>query len=294
MLKDGEITIQGKTLSLKNTSKPYDDGVTKGNIIEYYLKIADFLLPHIENKPFSMVAYPDGVGGESFYQKRCPKSAPHWLKTTRIESSSETGYIDWCLVNDAASIIYMVNRGVAEMHTWFSRLPSLEKADIAVIDLDPSGKTAMPDCVRAARLFDCALTSLHLDFLPVTSGSRGLHLYIPIKPTPFPQIRVFLESLCLAVERAAPDLVTTERSLSERGDRVYLDYVQVWRGKTIAAPYSLRVRPGMPFSAPLLKKELTPDLDPKSFNIFNIEKRLKKVGDLAADLYSSPQTLHTL
>lgn len=295
-----EIILQGRRLSLKNLSKRYDDGVVKRDVIDYYLKVSDYILPHIAERPFCMVSYPDGVGGKSFYRKRCPESAPEWLARARIPSpsSSETSpnseYIDWCLVNDTPSLIYMANLGVAEMHVWFSRVSSLDLADVAVIDLDPSGKTDISHCVKAANLFDKAFRRLGLDYVPATSGSRGLHLFIPIVPTPFADVRNFLEPLCKAMECAAPKLVTCERSLSKRGDRVYLDYVQVSRGKTLAAPYSLRVRKGFPFSAPLLPKELSSSLDPHRFNLFTLDERLKKVGDLSAALLSSTQKLPDL
>lgn len=294
MVNEQEIEIEGKRLTVKNLNKLYDKGVTKAMVIEYYVKIAPLILPHIINKPFSMVHYPDGVGGKSFFQKRRPENAPEWLDSVRIESGAPPGYIDWCLVNDTASLVYMANRGVTEMHTWFSRLPELDNSDVAVLDVDPSGATTLKQAIEAAKLFEKLLSRLNLFSLPLTSGSRGIHIYIPLKPTPYSEIRAFCELLCLTLEDSRPDLVTTERTVSERGDRVYLDYVQIAQGKTIAAPYSLRIRPGIPVSTPLRWSELKSDLVPADFNIFNIDKRLKKTGDLTKDFYSSSQTLPKL
>lgn len=291
---DKNIFIDNVYVPLKRLNKIYSekDDIAKVEIIDYYIKIAPYLLPHIKNKPFSMIHFPEGVGGKNFYQKQCPVNAPEWLETIKLESSSEKGYITWCLINDAASIIYMANRSVIEMHTWFSRLPDLKKPDVAVIDLDPSGNTGFGEAIVIARAFRFLLKQLNIYAVPKTSGSRGIHIYIPIKPLPFDEVQNFLNKLCGVVVATYPNLATTERIVKNRGDKIYLDAVQNASGKTIIAPYSLRVRVNLPVAAPLLWEELDNDnLKAADFNIKNIFARLEKNGDLMKNFYAKAQTL---
>ena len=286
--------LNNKYVLIKRPDKIYsaEDGILKSEIIDYYEKIAPYILPHIHNKPFSMIHFPEGVGGKFFYQKERPQDAPDWLENIKLKSSSEKGFINWCLVNDTASIIYMANRSVIEMHTWFSRLPNLEKPDIAVVDLDPSGDTGFKEAVYIAKAFKILLKELSIYAVPKTSGSRGIHICIPIKPVPFSEVQKFLNHLCLIVVSTYPKLCTTERIVKSRGNKIYLDAVQNAQGKTIIAPYSLRAKVNIPFSAPLLWEELdNENLKASDFNIKNIFNRLNEKGDLFKDFYNKAQTL---
>lgn len=285
--------LEDKIIELKNLNKFYDKGITKAEVISYYIDIANYLLPHIINKPFSMIHFPDGVNGKNFYQKQCPKNAPSWLKTVKLKSETR-GSIDWCLVNDLASIVYMASRSVIEMHTWFSRLPDLSKPDIAVIDLDPSGNTGFSEAQFIAKEFGTLLNQIGLYSVPKTTGSKGIHIYIPIKDASFDDVREFLERLCFIIESTYPKLATTERIVKRRENKIYLDWVQYGMGKTIAAPYSLRARPGLPVSTPLRWEELDKPIDPKEFNIYTILNRIKKEGDLFEGFYQRRQKLPKL
>lgn len=292
------IELSGVSVPVKNLEKIYfpESGLSKADVLDYYIYAAPYILPHIKNKPFTMIHFPHGLGGDgkSFYQKQRPDGAPDWLEGVKLPSEKR-GAIDWCLVNDEASVAYMVNRGVLEMHTWFSRLPDLNKADVAVIDLDPGGATGFHEARILARAFRSLLDELKLKSFPKTSGGRGIHIYIPIALTPFDRIQSFLIPLCRIIADAYPEAATMERFIHKRGNRVYLDAVQNNNGKTIAAPYSLRVRPGAPVSAPLFWEELDDDyLSPQSINISNIKSRIEKYGDLMKDLYSYKQILPKL
>ncbi|MCL2522696.1 MAG: hypothetical protein FWE36_07565 [Erysipelotrichales bacterium] len=287
------INLNKLGIPLKNLDKSYTRKsiITKAEIIDYYIKANHLIQPHIKNKPFSMIHYPNGVGEDFFYQKECPKDAPFWLKTKAIPSSSK-GEINWCLVNDLRSIIYMANRSVIEMHTWFSRLPNLKKADMAVIDLDPSGKSGFKEAIKIASAFGIILNKLNVFSVPMTSGGSGIHIRIPIKALPFSEIQDFLLKLCLIVTEAYPDIATTERIIDKRGDKVYLDAIQNAYGKTIIAPYSVRARESIPIATPLLWTELTNEnLKPEDFTIKNIFKRLDSIGDLFQDFYKKKQLL---
>ena len=292
------IELSGVTVPLKNLDKIYfpDSELSKADVLDYYIFAAPYILPHIKDKPFTMIHFPHGMGGDgkSFYQKQRPDNAPEWLDGVTLQSQRR-GHIDWCLVNDAASVAYMVNRGVLEMHTWFSRLPDLNKADVAVVDLDPSGATGFREARILARAFHALLDELKITAVPKTSGGRGIHIYIPITLTPFDKIQEFLTSLCRVITEAYPEIATMERLIERRGNRVYLDAVQNNSGKTIAAPYSMRVRKGAPVSAPLLWEELDGDsLSPADINITNIKSRISQYGDLMADFYSIKQILPKL
>ncbi len=285
-----------RTLELKNIDKMYFESlnVKKGDVIDYYVRIAPLILPHLYDRPFSMIHFPDADADKSFYQKQKPDGAPPWLETLKIESKAR-GHIEWCLINDLPSLIYMVNRSVLEMHAWFSRKGSLDKPDIAVIDLDPSGNSGIKEAVVIAKEFEKILKNLGLYSLPKTSGSRGIHIFIPIDNVyTYEQVQEFLQFLCGGVMQKYPDICTNERMIKKRGDRIYLDAVQCARGKTLAMPYSLRVKSGALVSTPLNWSEVNSKLDPKKFNITNIFERIDEKGDLSKGLYAKKQKLSVL
>ncbi len=285
-----QFSLGDKVLALKHLDKLYDGHTSKAEVISYYIDMADYILPHIYDKPFSMIHFPNGVGGKNFYQKQCPKNAPSWLKAVKLKSSTR-GSIDWCLVNDVASMVYMASRSVIEMHTWFSRLPNLAMPDLAVMDLDPSENTEFSRVQFIASAFGKLLKELGIYALPKTTGSKGIHIYIPIKAATFEDVRQFLSRLCFIIQSTYPKLATTQRAVKRRGDKVYLDAVQNGLGKTIAAPYSIRARQDMPVSTPLRWEELEGNINPKEFNIYTVPDRVKKEGDLFEGFYQKAQTL---
>lgn len=287
-----ELKISGHSVLLTNLNKiMYPEiGATKADIVNYYIRLSPYILPYLKNRPFSMIPFVNGAQGESFFQKQKPAGAPIWLKSVAIPSSSRT--IDFCIINNLPSLVYMANRGCLEMHAWFSRYPSLTKPDVAVFDIDPSGNTGFKEAVAAAKLIRKVLDSLSLWSIAKTSGKSGIHVFVPIKPTPFENVSIFLKYVCGVVEQAQGGLFTLERSVKKRGNRVYLDAVQHGRGKTLPAPYSLRATPLGNVSTPVLWEELdNPKLNPENFTIKNIEARLKKLGDVFAPVYSLRQTL---
>ncbi|MEW6623537.1 MAG: non-homologous end-joining DNA ligase [Bacillota bacterium] len=289
--------IEGKEVKVTNLDKVFwpELGLTKADLIKYYIQVAPILLAHIRGRPFSMKPYPDGISGKSFYQKECPKEAPAWLQTTPI-ASDRKGVVNWCIINDTPSLIWIVNRACIEMHTWFARLPYLKHPDIAVLDIDPSGNTGFTEAVKVAKLFKALLDELNLHGFPKTSGMSGIHIYIPIKPVySFSQVREFLLKLCQIIESYESGLATTVRSIKRRGDKVYLDAVQNASGKTIPAPYSLRPSPEATVSTPILWKELEdPALVPTKFTIQTIFPRLEMYGDLFQGVLDKQQKLPAL
>lgn len=288
-----ELIIERKKLELRNIDKIYfqQQNYLKSDVIEYYAKIAKYLLPHISNRPFSMIFFPEGKVENSFYQKQKPADIPAWIDTVKIPSKTR-GHIDWVVINDLPSLIYFVNRSVLEMHTWFSRTSDLNCPDIAVIDLDPSGNSGIKEAVTIANVFRATLENLSLYSMPKTSGSRGLHIFIPIEPKyTYAQVQEFLQVICSQALKLYPNLCTKERMISKRGDKIYLDAVQCARGKTLAMPYSMRVKSGALVSTPLLWDEVNQELNPKKYDIITIFDRIDKMGDLSKDLYKHKQKL---
>jgi len=288
----GILTIGGRDVEVKHLEKVYfpKTGITKGDLIEYYIRMSPYILPYLKNRPFTMVPYPHGVEGKSFYQKQRPGNAPDWMAGVKVPSKK--GYIDYCLINDIPSLVFMANKGCIEMHGWFSRVPELDTPDVAVFDLDPSGNTGFRDAVAAARMIKVMLDEYRITAIPKTSGMTGLHIVIPIRPAPFHEVQNFLKAICRVVEKAHPERFTTERTIAKRGDRVYLDAIQNARGKTIPSPYSVRPSAMATVSAPLTWEEVHDDtLSPERFTMRNIEERVNKMGDLFAPVYSLRQVL---
>jgi len=289
----GILTIGGRDVEVTHLEKVYfpEEGITKGDLIEYYIRMSPYILPYLKDRPFTMVPYPHGVEGKLFYQKQRPENAPAWMAGVKVPSEKR-GHIDYCLVNDIPSLVFMANKGCIELHGWFSRAPALDKPDVAIFDLDPSGNTGFADAVAAARLIKVILDEYGLTAVPKTSGMTGLHIVIPIRPTSFSEVQDFLKAICRVVEKAHPERFTTERTVAKRGDRVYLDAIQNARGKTIPSPYSVRPSPMATVSAPLTWEEVHDDtLTPARFTMRNIEERVKELGDLFAPVYSLRQVL---
>ncbi|MGF7184081.1 bifunctional non-homologous end joining protein LigD [Desulfitispora alkaliphila] len=291
------LQVEGKNVSVSNLDKLFwsELNLTKGDMIDYYIRISPYLLPYIKGRPFSMKPYPQGISGESFYQKECPREAPPWLSRTPIPSKRK-GVVNWCVINDLPSLIWIANRACIEMHTWFSRLPHLDKPPVAVIDLDPSGNTGFRQAAETALLYKPILDQLGLQSFPKTSGATGIHIYIPIAPKySFDQVRQFLAQLNPLVVEARPDLTTTERRVNQRGDRIYLDTAQNGSNKTIPAPYSLRPTAQATVSTPLTWSEVAnPQLMPEDFTFQNIFQRLDELGDLFRPVLELEQKLPVL
>lgn len=286
--------VEGKKLTLSHLDKVYfpEIGATKAEMIEYYIRMSPYILPYLKGRPFSMLHYPEGVYGKTFYQKQRPEDAPDWLAGVVLPSGEKT--VDWCLVNDLPSLLYMANRSCIEMHAWFSRLPDLDSPDVAIFDLDPSGNTGFNEAVEAAMLVKTALDAYGLWSVPKLSGKTGVHVVVPIEPTPFAKVREFLKIICKSIQDARPELFTVERTIAKRGDKVYLDAVQNGRGKTLPSPYSLRSTPNAQVSAPVTWMELQRGVQPAQFTMRNMEERINRAGDLFEPVYTTRQPLPEL
>ncbi len=256
-----------------------EDGYTKGDLIQYYRETADYILPYLKDRPQSLNRHPNGIDKPGFYQKDVAGLTPSWIKT--IDISHDSGKtVRYLVVTNEASLLYMVNLGCIEINPWFSRTTGLSKPDFLVIDLDPED-ISFDKVVETALVVKEALDKAGSESFCKTSGATGLHIYVPIGARyEYEVAKNFTHLMCQLVNENAPLLTSIERSPGKRQKRVYLDYLQNSMGQTLAAPYSVRPRPGAPVSAPLEWKEVKKGLDPCAFTIKTMGERLKKKGDL--------------
>ncbi|CEJ70794.1 putative ATP-dependent DNA ligase YkoU [Chryseobacterium oranimense G311] len=282
--KEKEVTLDKHTVKLTNQNKIYfpKDGITKGEIIEYYQSVASYILPYLKNRPLSLNRFPNGIEEQGFYQKDAGDNMPDWIKTTKVYSESNDKYIDYVYCNDKATLAYLNNLGCIDMNPWNSALPDLEHPDYLVLDLDPSKKNTFDHVIETALQVNEVLQSVKIKGYCKTSGSTGIHVYIPMGGKyDFDQVKDFAHILMKQVNEKLPKLTTLERSLQKRDDKkIYLDYLQNRTGQTLASAYSLRPKEGASVSMPLEWEELKPGLKPTDFTIDNALERIKEKGDL--------------
>jgi len=282
--KEKEITLDKHLVKLTNQDKIYfqKDGITKGDVIDYYQSVAAYILPHLKNRPLSLNRFPNGIEEQSFYQKDAGDHIPDWIKTTQVYSESNDKYIDYIYCNDKATLAYLNNLGCIDLNPWNSSLPDLEHPDYLVLDLDPSSKNTFDEVIETALQVNEVLKTIKVKGYCKTSGSTGIHIYIPMgSHYDFDQVKDFAHILMKQVNERLPKITTLERSLQKRDNKkIYLDYLQNRTGQTLASAYSLRPKQGASVSMPLNWDELKPGLRPTDFNINNALDRIKEKGDL--------------
>ena len=271
-----------KELKLTNLDKIYfpKEKITKGDVIEYYGKIAPYILPYLKDRPESLNRHPNGITGKNFFQKDVDHMPPAWVKTKKIYSESNDADINYLICEDKETLLYMANLGCIEINPWFSTIKHLTKPDYAVLDLDPED-IGFEKVVEVAQEAHKILEKIKVPNFCKTSGATGLHIYIPLgaKYT-YDQAKDFVHLLGMLVNKKLPTITSLERSPKKRQKRIYLDFLQNRKGQTLAAPYSLRPKPGATVATPLEWKEVKKGLTPQQFNIKNIFARIKQKGDL--------------
>jgi bifunctional non-homologous end joining protein LigD len=256
------------------------EGYTKGDIIAYYEKMADTILPYLKDRPESLHRHPNGIDGKSFFQKDIKMKVPQYIETHEIWSKSNEADIQYLLCQNKETLLYLANLGCIELNPWNSRIEALDKPDYMIIDLDP-GDNTFDELVEVAQVVHEVLEESCEESFVKTSGKTGLHVLVPLGAQyDYETIRNFSHLLVQIVHNRIPKLTSIERSPAKRKNKIYLDYLQNRRGQTIAAPYSLRPAPGATVSTPLEWKEVKKGLDPRKFTIKTIWKRLEKKGDL--------------
>jgi bifunctional non-homologous end joining protein LigD len=274
-------------VKLSNLDKVFwaDEGITKGDLVDYYRSVAPVLVPHLSGRPFTMRRYPDGAYGKAFFQKNAPSHMPDWIPRFH------TDQFDAPVVNDEDALLWMVNMGCIDMNTWYSRVDKPDRPDFVLFDLDPSPDVGFAETVQVALIVKQALEALGLESFPKTSSADGMHVLVPVERRyTFDDTREFSEIVAGAIARAHRGLATTEWSKSKRRG-VLIDSNQNGEGKTIASAYSVRPRPGAPVSTPLRWDEVNEELDPAALTMDVVIERVRDLGDLFAGVLTTRQRL---
>lgn len=289
------VSIEGRSFDLSRLDKVLwpQDGYTKGELINYYVEVAPYIIPHLQGRPMVFTRYPDGIDKQSFYQKNAPPSLPEWIKTYPYYSPDSERDINFILVEESATLAWLANQACIEMHPWLSSAASVDYPDFVVFDLDPSPGNTFEQVRTIALLTRRVLNELGLRSYIKTSGSQGLHIYLPVENKySYEEIRDFGRSVAQIICTMQPDIATVERTVKKRGAKIYVDYMQNVKGKTLCSAYSVRPRPGATVSAPLDWDEVN-RIKPSDFTIKTILPRIQKVGELFAPVLSDRQPLDT-
>jgi bifunctional non-homologous end joining protein LigD len=269
------------TVKYTNTNKVFwpQERYTKGDLLAYYGDVARWMMPYLEDRPVVMTRYPDGIEGKSFYQKDAPTFLPDWIRRVPIWSKDTEKDIHYIVVDDELVLRYLANLGTIPIHIWLSRAESLQQPDWCLLDLDPKG-APFEHVIELARAIHELCDEIGLPCLPKTTGSTGLHALIPLgKQCTYEQSRMLGNLLAKVIHDQHPAISTTARSISARGGKVYLDFLQNRQGQLMVAPFCVRPLPGAPVSMPLEWKEVSSQLDNRAFTIKNALARLEKHGD---------------
>ncbi|MBI3952364.1 MAG: DNA polymerase domain-containing protein [Candidatus Doudnabacteria bacterium] len=277
---DKELKIGRQIVKVSHWNKIYwpDEGYTKGDLVEYYQKISKYILPYLKDRPESLNRHPNGINGKSFFQKNIKYNLPNWIDTAFVQT--ENRKINYIVCNNQATLAYLSNLGCIELNPLNSRFKTIDYPDYMVIDLDPEDISS-DKVVEAAQAVHKILEKLKVPNFAKTSGASGMHIYVPMGAKyDYEQTKQFGRLVATLAYQQTKSFTSLERMPKNRKKKVYLDFLQNNPGQTLAAPYSVRPKPGATVSTPLEWKEVKKGLDPKKFTIKTILKRLEKKGDL--------------
>ncbi|MBN8867851.1 MAG: non-homologous end-joining DNA ligase [Solirubrobacterales bacterium] len=294
-----ELEVDGRTVKLSNLDRVLypETGFTKGDLIDYYAAVAPVLLPHLRDRPLTMRRFPEGVDEDGFWEKHCPEHRPEWVKTFTVESESSRGPVEFCLVNDLPTLIWVANLACVELHISLARARSRSTPTVMVFDLDPGKPADVLDCAEIALLIRDTLAGQDLDCLAKVSGSKGLQVYVPLNTrTGYDSTGEFAHALARTFESEMPDQVVSKMRKNLRHGKVLVDWSQNSRHKTTVAVYSMRARPEPSVSVPIGWDELESALDAGDDRMlrFSPEQTLARVdesGDLFAPVLDQRQNL---
>ena len=282
------LEVGGLHVPISNLDKVLwpDDGYTKYDLMDYYLNISDTIIPYLKDRPQNLHRHPNGIKSPGFYQKD-NENLPEWMETKEVFSKSSNKTISYLLCQNEASLLYMANLGCIEINPWHSRINNLDYPDYTIIDLDPSKENTFEEVITVAQAAKEVLEVAKISGFCKTSGSSGLHIYIPLNAKyTYEEARNFTKLLCYFIEQKVPELTSTQRAVKDRKGKIYLDYLQNRQGQTIAAPYCVRPKLGAPVSTPLEWKEVKSGLKIADFNIKNLQDRIQVKGDLFSEVLS--------
>jgi bifunctional non-homologous end joining protein LigD len=280
---EAELTIAGNTVKLTNLDKLFwrRERITKRDLLQYYADVAPVLLPHLRDRAMVMKRYPNGASGKCFFMKRVPEPHPSWIETCTIEHKSGN-VIDFPMVQDLASLLWVVNLGCIDLNQWYARCDDVDRPDYLHFDLDPGPGVKFSQVLEAALVVRDALAALGMTPLAKTTGSSGVHLYVPIKRGPIQKrVWTFAKALAQALAGKHPKLLTSAYRIADRPKgRVLVDYNQNAWGRTLASIYSARPKKGASVSTPVTWREVERGIAIEDFTIRNVPARVKKLGDL--------------
>jgi bifunctional non-homologous end joining protein LigD len=299
--KRSDLIIEGKTISVSNLDKVFypKTGFTKGDLINYYIQIAPFVLPHLRNRPITLKRYPEGVEGFFFYEKQCPVPRPKTVKTTNVPRS-DGSLIEYCTINDLVALVWAANLADLELHTFLHTAPAISRPKAIAFDLDPGPPADAILCCQIALRLKEIFDSLGLQSFPKTSGSKGIQVYVPLNtPTTYEKTKQFARTVAELLERQSPDLVVSRMQKNLRAGKVFVDWSQNDEHKTTVTVYSLRAKERPTVSTPLTWEEVAKALKKKdvksiTFETEDVLKRVKKLGDLFAPVLTLKQKLPPL
>jgi bifunctional non-homologous end joining protein LigD len=279
---DATVSVADKEVRLTNLHKPFWPDITKGELIQYYVDVAPWLLPHVHDRAMVMKRYPNGAAGDFFFMKRSPEVRPAWIETVKI--AHESGAIEFPMVQDLPSLMWLINLGCIDLNQWYARRDDVDRPDYLHFDLDP-GEATFAAVKETALLLEETLRGLSMPSFAKTSGSKGVHVYVPIKRGPRQkEVWLFAKTIAVELARRYRTLMTAEYARSRRPPRhVLVDYNQNRWGATLASIYSVRPTPEATVSTPVTWREL-PKVEIADFTLRNVPRRLKRVGDLWAPL----------
>ncbi|HEX2226246.1 MAG TPA: non-homologous end-joining DNA ligase [Candidatus Binatia bacterium] len=282
-----ELRLQDRTVALTNLQKFFwpELGITKGDLLQYYADMAPFVLPHLRGRAMVMKRYPHGAAGNFFFMKRAPLPRPEWIETCSIEHASRN-VIDFPVIQDLLSLLWVVNLGCIDLNQWYARCDDVDRPDYLHFDLDPVKGATFEQVLETALIIHDALDRLEMPNVVKTTGSKGLHIYVPIVRGPNQkEVWAFAKAFAQNIARLKPKLITAEYRIEKRPTKhVLVDYNQNAWGRTLASVYSVRPTPRATVSTPVTWKEIEHGLRIEDFRIDNVRQRVEKVGDLWAPL----------
>ena len=275
---------RGKTLNVSNLGKKFfPSGETKGDLLEYYTAMAKYVLPTLKDRPLVLKRFPNGINGMSFYQQKAPDDVPDGVRVEEIKNDAGEKQ-DRVIGGDLLTLLWTIQLGAISTDPWHARVQSCDTPDYTILDLDPGPRTPFKRVVEVAHLVREQLATLGLFGAPKTSGSSGIHIYVPLPAKTSTQTALILAQLVATnIAESNPKVATVLRSVKSRpAGAVYVDYLQNIKGKTVAAAYAVRAKPGALVSTPLAWDEVTAGLDPREFTLHTVPERVKQLGDIWA------------
>jgi len=295
------LDVAGRKVNVSNLDKVFYPkvGFTKGQVIDYYIRISEVLLPHLKDRPISLKRYPEGVEGFFFYEKQCPSHRPDWVKTAKV-AKNEGGAIDYCMMNDLPALVWAANLADLELHTFLHRAKAIEKPTALAFDLDPGAPADIVQCCQVGLWLKEIFDAFDLESFPKTSGSKGLQVYVPLNTAvTYEKTKAFAHALALLLEKRHPEMVVSRMQKVLRKGKVLVDWSQNDDKKTTINVYSLRAKERPTVSTPVTWKEVAATVKKKqaeamSFDSEEVLRRVKKYGDLFEPVLTLKQKLPAL